>query len=85
MLLFGKTSYDNLFKQISTSGNDDLILTPNEDLLTILPANNKYIVEIYLDGTLLDAFETFLKSKDIITKQLSIPEIAHTEFEALAN
>ena len=80
-----QNSYDNLFKQISTSGNDDLILTPNEDLLTILPANNKYIVEIYLDGTLLDAFETFLKSKDIITKQIPIPEIVHTEFEALAN
>lgn len=80
-----QNSYDNLFKQISTSGNDDLILTPNEDLLTILPANNKYIVEIYLDGMLLDAFETFLKSEDVISKQIPIPEIAHTEFEALTN
>lgn len=76
-------SYDNLLKQISTSGNDDLTLTPNGDLLTVFPANHKYIVEIYLDGKLLDAFETFLKNKDVITKQISIPVPAHVKSEVL--
>ncbi len=83
VIVIWQDSYDNLFKKISKSINNDLILTTDETLLTILPANHKYIVEVYLNGTFLDAFETFLKSKDMITKQISIPEPAHAKFEVL--
>jgi len=76
-------SYDNLFKQISTFGNNDLIYGHNEDLLTVLPGNHKYILEVYLDGKFLDAFETFLKNKDVFTKQISTPDFTPIKFEIL--
>ncbi len=82
-IIVWQDSYDNLFKQISISVNDELILTPDEELLTVLPANHKYIIEVYLDDILLDAFEPFLKSKDVITKEISIPESTHAKFEVL--
>ncbi len=73
-------SYNNLFKRISTYGNDDLVLT-HEDLLTVLPANHKYIVEIYLNGEFVNSFENFLKGKDVITKQIPIPKLTLTKSE----
>lgn len=76
-------SYDNLFKQISTFRNSDLILTPDEDLLTVLPANHKYIMEIYLNGEFINSFETFFKSKDVITKHIPFPELTPIKSEII--
>lgn len=73
VIIIFQDSYVNLFKQISTFRNDDLHLI-YEDLLTVLPANHKYIVEIYLNGEFINSFETSLKSKDVITKQISVPK-----------
>jgi len=83
VIIVFQDSYENLFKQISTYGNSELILTSDEDLLTVLPANHNYIIEIYLNGEFINSFETFLKSKDVITKQIFIPKFIQTNSEII--
>jgi len=81
-IIIFQDSYDYLFKKLSTFENHDLYLTPNGELLTVLPANHKYVVEVYLNGKLINSFETFLKSKHVITKQITT-ESTNAKFEIL--
>jgi len=78
-----QNSYENLFKKISTYGYDNLSLIDDGNLLTILPANQKYLAEVYLEGKFLTAFDVFLEYKDIVNKEIFIPEPAQVRFEII--
>ena len=74
-------SYDNLFKKIQTTGFDKTSAIFEENLLTVLPANHKYIGEIYLEGRFLTSFETDSPNKTMITKDIVIPKPAQIQFK----
>jgi len=76
-------SYENLFKIISTDGFDDQNMQTDDSFLTILPANHEYIVEIYLEGRFLDAFQEDFVENAIVKKEIIIPEYGQVKFRVL--
>ena len=73
-------SYENLFKIISTDRFDDQNMQIDDSFLTILPANHEYIVEIYLEGRFLDAFQEDFVESAIVKKEIIIPEYGQVKF-----
>jgi len=73
-------SYENLFKIISTDGFDDQNMQIDDSFLTTLPANHEYIVEIYLEGRFLDAFQEDFVESAIVKKEIIIPEYGQVKF-----
>jgi len=76
-------SYENLFKIISTDRFDDQNIQIDDSFLTILPANHEYIVEIYLEGRFLDAFQESFVENAIVKKEIIIPEYGQVRFIVL--
>lgn len=76
-------SYDNLFKKISTEDRNEENLMTDNFFLTVLPANHEYIVEIYIEGRILDAFQNYFSSNTIIKKEIFISESAQVQFKII--
>ena len=73
-------SYENLFQIIPVDKFDKQNVLMDDSFMTILPANHEYIIETYLEGRFLDAFqEDFLKN-EIVKKEIIIPESAEIRF-----
>ena len=73
-------SYDNLFKKISTADHNNQSLMMDDFFLTVLPADHEYIIEVYIEGRLLDAFQKYFPSNEIIKKEISISESSQVRF-----
>lgn len=74
-------SYDNLFKKISTNEYDKQNFITDDIFLTILPANHEYIIEIYFEGRLLDAFQAYFASNAVIKKETFVSEPGQIQFK----
>ena len=76
-------SYDNMFKKISINNNDEKTRILDDIFLTVVPANHEYIAEIYYEGRLLSAFQSFFANNAVIKKDVFIPEYGQVKFRAL--
>ena len=76
-------SYENLFKKISTSDHNNQNLMIENFFITVLPANHEYIVEVYIEGRLLDAFQNNFPTNAVIKKEISISESAQVQFRII--
>lgn len=76
-------SYDHMFEKISTDIHNNQNSMTNNLFLTSLPADHKYIAEVYLEGRLLDAFENYFPSNAVIEKKISISESAQIQFRTI--
>ncbi|MDH3764246.1 MAG: hypothetical protein OER82_00350 [Nitrosopumilus sp.] len=74
-------SYDELFKKVSTDNYDKQDLFIENFILSTLPANHKYIVEVYIGGRILDAFQNYFPNNQVIKKEISISESAQIQFK----
>ena len=73
-------SYDKMFKKISTNDFDKQSLIIDDFFLTTLPANHEYIIEVYIGGRILDAFQNYFPNNAIIKKEIPILESAQIQF-----
>jgi len=73
-------SYEKLFKKISTDKLDEQSMQIDDSFLTVLPANHKYIIEIYLKGRFLDAFQEDFSENAVMRKEVFISESAEIQF-----
>ena len=81
-------SYDHLFRQISTFEPEVMSYVYAEDFLAVLPANHKYIIEVYMEGRFMTSFETTLTDNATVNKQIFVPDSAQLRFnvtDALGN
>jgi len=76
-------SYENLFKIISTYELDNQNMEIDDSFQTILPANHEYIVEIYLEGRFLDAFQEDFVESAIVKEEIIIPDYGQVRFRVL--
>lgn len=76
-------SYDNMFKKISTNEYDEHAKILDDSFLTVIPANHEYIAEIYYEGRLLSAFQTFFTDNSVVKKDIFIPEYGQVKFRVL--
>ena len=76
-------SYENLFKKISTSDHNNQNLMIENFFVIVLPANHEYIVEVYIEGRLLDAFQNYFSTNEVIKKEISILESAQVQFRVI--
>jgi len=76
-------SYDNLFKKISTGDYDEQNFMTDNFFLTVLPANHEYIVEIYIEGRILDAFQDYFSNSEVIKKEIFISESSQIQFKII--
>ena len=83
ILVIFQDSYDNLFKKISVGNEDDQNFWVDESFLTFLPGDREYIIEIYLEGRLLTAFQEFFQSNQIIEKEIQLPDSAEIRFRVV--
>ena len=74
-------SYDELFKKISTDNYDKQDLFIENFILSTLPANHEYIVEVYIGGRILDAFQNYFPNNHVIKKEIFISESAQIQFK----
>jgi len=79
-LVIFQDSYEKEFKKISFNKLDVQSMWAYDSLLTILPANHEYIVEIYLEGRFLDAFQDDFNENIVMKKEISISESAEIRF-----
>ncbi len=79
-LVIFQDSYEKEFKKISFDKLDGQSMWIHDSLLTILPANHEYIVEIYLEGRFLDAFQDDFNENIVMKKEISISESAEIRF-----
>jgi hypothetical protein len=76
-------SYDHLFEKISTDIHNNQNLMTSNLFLTSLPADHKYVAEVYVEGRLLDAFENYFPSNAVIEKKIPISESAQIQFRTI--
>jgi hypothetical protein len=74
-------SYDELFKKVSTDSYNEQDLIIENFILSNLPANHEYIVEVYVGGRILDAFQNYFPNNKVIKKEISILESAQVQFK----
>ena len=74
-------SYDKLFKKISIDEYDKQNTFINNFILSTLPANHEYIVEVYVGGRILDAFQNYFPNNKVIEKEISISESSQIQFK----
>jgi len=76
-------SYDNLFKKISTGDYDEENFMTDNFFLTVLPANHEYIVEIYIEGRILDAFQDYFSNSAVTKKEIFISKSSQIQFKII--
>ncbi|MGH1568831.1 MAG: hypothetical protein ACRBBZ_06580 [Nitrosopumilus sp.] len=79
-LVIFQDSYEKEFKKLSFDKLDVQSMLVHDSLLTVLPANHEYIVEIYLEGRFLDAFQDNFNENIVMKKEISISESAEIRF-----
>ena len=82
-LVVFQDTYENIFKNISTDELDKQSLFKDDFFVVSLPANHEYIMEVYLGGRLIDAFQYFIGNNEIIEKEILISESAEIKFNAI--
>ena len=75
-------SYDNEFKKISVDGDNKNAIS-NDYTFAVLPSGHDYIAEIYIDGRLFDAFQSYFPSNSIIEREISFSESAQVQFRII--
>ena len=76
-------SYDNMFKKISSEQRNIRNFLMNDSLLTALPADHNYIVEVYLEGRFLTAFQDYFTQNEVIEENILISESAEIRFKVV--
>ena len=76
-------SYDKLFKKVSTDKYDKQDEFIDNFIISTLPANHEYIVEVYIGGRILDAFQNYFPNNKIIEKEISILESSQIQFKVI--
>ena len=74
-------SYDKLLKKISTDNDNKQNIFIENFIVSTLPANHEYIVEVYIGGRILDAFQSYITSNKVIKKEISILESSQIQFK----
>jgi hypothetical protein len=74
-------SYNELFKNISTDNFEKQDLYIENFIISTLPANHEYIVEVYIGGRILDAFQNYFPNNQVIKKEVFISESAQIQFK----
>lgn len=80
-LVIFQDSYEKEFKKISFDKLDEQSMWVHDSFLTVLPANHEYIVEIYLEGRFLDAFQDDFSENIVMKKEIFISESAEIRFK----
>jgi len=75
--------YDHVFEKISMDIYDNQNLMTSNLFLTSLPADHEYIVEVYLEGRLLDAFQNYFPSNLVIEKKITVSESSQIQFRII--
>ena len=78
-------SYDNLFQKISTDTDNDQSFMVNNLFLTSLPSEHTYIAEIYIEGRIVDAFQSYFSNNTVIKKEIDIVESSQIQFRVVDN
>jgi hypothetical protein len=76
-------SYDNLFKKISTDKLDEQSVMVDDLFLTVLPANHEYIIEVYLGGMVVDAFQNYFIGENVFNREILISESSEIQFRVI--
>ncbi|WP_420545684.1 hypothetical protein [Nitrosopumilus sp.] len=82
-------SYENLFGKITTNKNynrqdttmNNFDLSIGNFLINKMPSDHEYIVEIYMKGRIVDAFQRVFQENEVITRSVSISETAKVQFK----
>ena len=82
MVIF-QDNYDNLFKKLYLEKEQSQNLWVDDTFLTSLPANHEYIIEVYLEGRLLTAFQEYFEGNMVINKEIFIPDPAEIRFKVV--
>jgi len=76
-------SYDNLFAKTSTDNHSEQDVVSGYFFLMTIPANHEYIVEIYMNGRVMDAFQTHFSNNEIINREIFISDSAQVKFRII--
>ena len=76
-------SYDALFKKISTKDLNSQSKLIEDTFLITLPANHEYIVEIYMEGKFLTAFQDYFDENTIINEKIFFSDPAEIRFKVV--
>ena len=76
-------NYDRLFEKISTETNSDQSFVVENLFLTTLPSEHKYIAEIYIEGRIIDAFQSYFSNNAVIKKEIDISESSQIQFRVI--
>lgn len=79
-IIIFQDSYDKLFKRISTESYNKQDLNIDNFVLSTLPANYEYIVEVYIGGRILDSFQNYFPNNVVIKEEISISESSQVQF-----
>ena len=79
-IIIFQDSYDKLFKKISTEKDNKQDVNINNFILSTLPTNHEYIIEVYMGGRILDAFQNYFPKNVVIKEEISILESAEIQF-----
>ena len=76
-------SYDNLFAKTSTDNHSEQDVVSGNFFLMTIPSNHEYIVEIYMNGRVIDAFQTHFSNNEIIKREIFISDSAQVKFRII--
>ena len=79
-VLVFQDSYDVFLEKFTPALTD---LADSKSFFIPIPANHEYIMEVYLGGRLIDAFQYFIGNNEIIEKEILISESAEIKFNAI--
>lgn len=82
VILF-QDDYDNLFEIISTDSNDDKNLVIENVFLTTVPSGHQYIAEIYAEGRIIGAFQSYFPDNAVIKEEINISESSQIQFRVI--
>ena len=82
-------SYENLFGKVTTNKNynrqdttmHNFDLSIGNFLINKMSSDHEYIVEIYMKGRIVDAFQRVFQENEVITRSVSISETAKVQFK----
>ena len=82
-LVIFQDSYENLFKKISSKHMNSQIILNDNEMLIPLPANHEYIVEVYLEGKFITAFQNYFNENSIVVEEIIITESSEVRFRVV--
>ena len=82
-LVIFQDSYENLFKKISSKQMNSQIILNDNEMLIPLPANHEYIVEVYLEGKFITAFQNYFIENTVVVEEIIITESSEIRFRVV--